>query len=219
MRSAKLIPNVEVAIWVMVLPAPPTKSWKLVIVERPVPPRVAARVPVVSESAMFNEEVAESVYVPPVFPTKSWPKVGTEVMPVPPRAGWSVPVVSESAMLRDDVASCCQLPPAYEPRRIPAAVGDAIPVPPPPAPRRPARVFANVMVLPLAVMVVDAVSPLYAVDEVARVIAEPVWSAPTGPIEVIAAVRYVLVSTERVPSPLMVLTNPFEVRLERREID
>ncbi len=121
-------------------------------------------------------------------------------------------------MPRDEVESCCHAPPAYEPRRIPAAVGLDIPVPPPPAPRRPARVLPNVMVLPEAVIVVLAVSPLNAVDDVASVTAGPVWRAPTGPIEVSAAVKYVAVSTESVPSPLMVLTNPFEVRLERREM-
>ena len=78
--------------------------------------------------------------------------------------------------------------------------------------------FAKVMVEPDEVMVVDAVSPLKAVDVVARVIAGPVRSPPAGPMEVRAAVRYVAVSTESVPSPLMVLTNPFEVRLERREM-
>jgi hypothetical protein len=72
------------------------------------------------------------------------------------------------------------------------------------------------MVFADAVMVVDAVSPLNAVDEVARVTAGPDWRAPTGPIEVSAAVKYVAVSTESVPSPLIVLTNPFEVRFERR---
>jgi hypothetical protein len=68
------------------------------------------------------------------------------------------------------------------------------------------------------VIVLDAVSPLNAVLEVARVMVGPLWREPTGPIEVSAAVRYVAVSTESVPSPLMVLTNPLEVRFERREM-
>ncbi len=85
---------------------------------------------------------------------------------------------------RDEVASCWYEPPAYEPKRMPAAVGFEIPVPPPPAPRSPASVLVKVMVLADAVMVVLAVSPLNADDEVLSVIAGPVWSAPTGPSEV-----------------------------------
>jgi hypothetical protein len=73
-----------------------------------------------------------------------------------------------------DVESCCQLPPAYEPRRIPAADGLAIPVPPPPAVRRPARVLVKVRMLPEPTMVVEAVRPLKAVEEVERVMVEPV---------------------------------------------
>ena len=63
------------------------------------------------------------------------------------------------------------------------------PVPPPCAWRVPASVLAKVMVLPAAVMVVDAVSPWYAVLEVAKVMAGPAWRLPTGPIEVTAVVR------------------------------
>lgn len=90
---------------------------------------------------------------------------------------------------KEEVASCCQEPPAYEPRRMPAAEGFATPVPPPAAPRTPAKVLAKVMVFPEAVMVVDAVRPWYAAAEVAKVMAGPDWSAPTGPIEVIALTR------------------------------
>lgn len=75
---------------------------------------------------------------------------------------------------KDEVASCCHEPPAYEPRSMPAAEGDEIPVPPPPAVRRPARELVKVRVLPLPVMVVEAVRPLKAEVEVARVIVLPV---------------------------------------------
>ena len=75
---------------------------------------------------------------------------------------------------RDGVASCWYVPPAYEPRRIPAAEGFDMPVPPPPAVKMPESVFANVRVLPAPVMVVDAVKPLKAVDDVAKVIVGPV---------------------------------------------
>ena len=84
----------------------------------------------------------------------------------------------------DDVASCCQLPPAYEPSIIPAAEGEEIPVPPPPAPSNPARVLVNVSVFPEPIMVVDAVSPLKADEEVAKVIVVPDWVWPVGPIAV-----------------------------------
>ena len=50
-------------------------------------------------------------------------------------------------------------------------------------------VLVKVMVFPAAVMVVEAVRPWYAVDEVAKVTAGPDWSAPMGPSEVIALVR------------------------------
>lgn len=72
---------------------------------------------------------------------------------------------------------------------MPATEGDAIPVPPPAAVRSPAMVLVKVMVLPAAVMVVDAVRPWYAVEVVAKVIAGPVWSAPTGPMEVTAVLK------------------------------
>jgi hypothetical protein len=58
MRSAKLIPKVEVATWTMVLPTPPMKVPKFEIDESPVPPLVVASVPVVSESAIPRVEVA-----------------------------------------------------------------------------------------------------------------------------------------------------------------
>jgi hypothetical protein len=90
---------------------------------------------------------------------------------------------------RVEVASCWYEPPAYEPRRIPPAVGFAIPVPPPPAVKRPDIVLAKVMVLPEPVIVVEAVRPLKAVDEVAKVIVAPVWVWPVGPRAVIAEVR------------------------------
>jgi hypothetical protein len=90
------------------------------------------------------------------------------------------PIRSVKLMPSDDVASCWYVPPAYEPRRMPAAVGELIPVPPPPAVKRPASVFANVHVSVAQVMVVDAVSPLNAVDEVARR-SEPVSCEPVTP--------------------------------------
>jgi hypothetical protein len=93
-------------------------------------------------------------------------------------------------------------------------VYDDCPVPPPPTPRSPASVFAKVSVEPEPVTVVDAVSPLNAVEDVAMVTAGPVVVCPVGPIEVRAAVRYVEVSIESVPLPPDVFTNPFEVRLE-----
>jgi hypothetical protein len=68
-------------------------------------------------------------------------------------------------------------------------VGFEIPVPPPPAVRSPASVFANVRVLPEPVIVVDAVKPLNAADDVARIIAGPVCACPAGPIEASAAVK------------------------------
>jgi hypothetical protein len=58
MRSAKLIPKVEVATWTMVFAAPPMNVPNWLIVESPVPPRVAARIPVVSESAIPSVLVA-----------------------------------------------------------------------------------------------------------------------------------------------------------------
>lgn len=75
---------------------------------------------------------------------------------------------------RDEVASCWYEPPAYEPRSIPAAVGEDIPVPPPPAVSSPARELVKVMVLPLPVIVVEAVRPLKAEVEVAKVMVAPV---------------------------------------------
>ena len=58
------------------------------------------------------------------------------------------------------------------PVRIPPR-GVEEPVPPPSTPRRPAMLLANVMVLPEAVMVVEAVRPLKAEEEVAKVMAGP----------------------------------------------
>ncbi len=55
------------------------------------------------------------------------------------------------------------------------------------------------MVFADAVMVVDAVSPLNADDDVLSVIAGPVWSAPTGPSEVMAAVSPASVPQVMVP--------------------
>ena len=94
---------------------------------------------------------------------------------MPPRATASVPVVSERAMPKVEVASCCHDPPAYDPRSMPAALGLEMPVPPPPEARRPASVFVKVRVFPDPVIVVDAVSPLKALDDVAIVMVGPVW--------------------------------------------
>ena len=79
------------------------------------------------------------------------------------------PMRSAKAMPRELVASCWYEEPAYEPSSIPAAVGFAIPVPPPPAVKSPAMELVKVMVLPLPVMVVEAVNPLNADEEVAKV--------------------------------------------------
>ncbi len=49
--------------------------------------------------------------------------------------------------------------------------------------------LAKVMVLPEAVMVVEAVRPLKAEEEVANVMAGPDWREPAGPMEVRAEVR------------------------------
>ena len=68
-------PRDEVAIWVTVLPAPPMRSWLLVIDERPVPPEIAARalvklsVPMVDEAAVVVAKVEVPVNVDvPVTP-------------------------------------------------------------------------------------------------------------------------------------------------------
>ena len=74
------------------------------------------------------------------------------------------------------------------PVRIPPR-GVEEPVPPPSTPRRPAMELAKVMVLPEAVMVVEAVRPLKAEEEVAKVMAGPDWREPAGPMEVRAEVR------------------------------
>jgi hypothetical protein len=95
--------------------------------------------------------------------------------------------MSVEEMPSDEVASCWYEPPAYEPRSTPAAAGLEIPVPPPAADRRPERVLAKVIVEPEDVIVVEDVRPLNGVDDVARVIAGPVRSPPTGPMEVRAA--------------------------------
>ena len=81
------------------------------------------------------------------------------------------------------VASCWYDPPAYEPRRMPATLGEEIPVPPPPAVKTPAMVLVKVTVFPEAVMVVEAVRPFQAVDEVAMTTA-PVMVWLAGPMEV-----------------------------------
>ena len=51
-------PSDDVATCNHVFPAPPIKSWFWVMVDKPVPPRIAARIPVVSESAIPRVEVA-----------------------------------------------------------------------------------------------------------------------------------------------------------------
>ena len=71
----------------------------------------------------------------------------------------------------------------------------------------------NVTVLPEAVMVKSVPVVLEA-----RVTVGPVCVCPAGPMAVTAEVRYVLVSMESVPSPLMVFTNPFVVRFESFEM-
>jgi hypothetical protein len=61
------------------------------------------------------------------------------------------------------------------------------PVPPPAAVRRPASVFVKVMTFADAVMVVEAVRPLNADDEVAKVMVLPVCVCPAGPSAVMPA--------------------------------
>ena len=74
-RSEKVgRPRDEVETWRMVFPAPPIKSDEEAIVESPVPPRVAAKVPVVLAKAIANEEVARLVQVLPFQYMRS-PKV------------------------------------------------------------------------------------------------------------------------------------------------
>ena len=67
-----------------------------------------------------------------------------------------------------------------EPKRSAPSATEASPVPPPAVLRSPASVFANVHVSVTQVIVVDAVSPLNAVDEVAMR-SEPVSCWPTPP--------------------------------------
>ena len=55
-------------------------------------------------------------------------------------------------------------------------------MPPPPTPKTPASVLAKVSVPPEPVTVVDAVSPLNAVDDVAIKMVDPVCVCPTGPM-------------------------------------
>lgn len=51
-------PSDEVETWRTVFPAPPMRSEDEAMTERPVPPRFAARMPVVSASAIPSDEVA-----------------------------------------------------------------------------------------------------------------------------------------------------------------
>jgi hypothetical protein len=106
----------------------------------------------------------------------------------------------------DDVASCWYEPPPYAPRRMPADVGDEIPVPPPPAVKSPASVFANVHVSVAQVTVVDAVSPLNGVDDVAMM-SEPVSCCPTPP-SAVTPLLMVEVATQVGVPPDMASTNP-----------
>ncbi len=61
---SELEKRLDVAICVHVFPAPPMRSWFADIVERPVPPLVAASVPVVSPIAIPRLEVASAVGTP-----------------------------------------------------------------------------------------------------------------------------------------------------------
>ena len=123
---------------------------------------------------------------------------------VPPLATASVPVVSESATPSEEVAVHAGLPvvksrerkrPAPEvvaravsadvpplPKRSEPSAIEERPVPPPAVFKRPASVLANVRVVPLPVIVVEAVRPLKAVLVVANVRA-PVRAEPVGPRE------------------------------------
>jgi len=149
------------------------------------------------EDAVVAKEVVEVALVVVLFARfgrkNSVPRVSVALMRASARAGVKYRFEPSRTLVvrspRDEVASCWYPPPVYAPRRMPATDGEEIPVPPPAAVRTPAMVLVKVMVLPDAVMVVDAVSPWYAVDEVANVIAGPTWSAPTGPMEVTAERR------------------------------
>jgi hypothetical protein len=125
-----------------------------------------------------------------------------EVTPVPPRFTGRVPAVLARSMLREEVATQLGRPVVYElERKPPVLVARAVravplgepkrswpsptaerPVPPPPIPRSPARVFEKVRVPLELVMVVDAVRPLKAVLEVAKMTA-PVRVLPGIAIE------------------------------------
>ena len=74
----------------MVLPAPPIRRDEDAMEVRPVPPRVAEREPVVSESAMPREEVAIWIMVLPVEPMRMDDEAIDE-SPVPPRVAANVP--------------------------------------------------------------------------------------------------------------------------------
>jgi hypothetical protein len=96
--------------------------------------------------------------------------------------------------------------PAALPNKTPLVVKEAAPVPPPPTPRSPAKESAKVRVPPELVIVVEAVSPLNAVEDVAKMMA-PVSTLPGTAIEVTPA----LVST---PATSL---SPVPRRLPKRE--
>src|SRR3989338_4211958 len=101
-----------------------------------VPPRVSGRVPVVSERATLREVVATH---------EGLPVVKSRVRKRP------APEVVARAVSAD-------VPPLPK-RREPSAIEDR-PVPPPAVFKRPASVLAKVRVVPLPVIVVEAVRPL-----------------------------------------------------------
>ena len=111
------------------MPAPPIKSWFWVMDERPVPPRVGVRVPVVSVRAMPSVEVAMLV-------TKPF---------VPERSPESVPIASavtevfcklELAVVEVAMKFCATTWPATES----FAYGEVVPIPTLPFERNVARV-------------------------------------------------------------------------------
>ena len=122
------------------------------------PPRVSARVPVVSERATPREVVATQEGRPVV-------KSRERKRPAP-----------------EVVASAVRAFVEPLPKRREPSATEERPVPPPPTPRSPASVLVKVRVVPLPVTVVEAVSPLNAVLEVAMTRA-PVRAEPVGPRE------------------------------------
>ena len=93
------------------------------------------------------------------------------------------------------------------PKRIEPSEIEERPVPPPPTPRSPASVLAKVRVVPLPVIVVEAVRPLKAVLVVANVRA-PVKAEPVGPRERTPVFVTLPAEYERPEEKVVVATQP-----------